>query len=83
MNPIEIIYDGYIEDRKSIDTEETIQASDNLLEIIESLLPASEKIQNVVFAECLHLAMLSQKQGFVAGFEFALEVMGIGKADKQ
>lgn len=82
MNSIEVIYDGYIEYKKTIFTEETIKASDNLLEMIESLLPNNEKMQNILFEGSLDLAILSQKQGFIAGFKFALEAMMAGKTDK-
>ncbi len=51
--------------------------------MIESLLPNSDRMQDVLFTECLHLASLSQKQGFMAGFTFALEVMRTGKAGNQ
>ena len=81
MDPIEIIYAGYIEERENIDTEETDEAADSLMGMIKSLLPGSEKMQDVLFMECLHLAELSQKQGFMAGFTFALEVLkGSGTA---
>lgn len=83
MEPIEIIYNGYIEERENIDTEETKEAADNLMGMIESLLPNSDRMQDVLFTECLHLASLSQKQGFMAGFTFALEVMRTGKAGNQ
>lgn len=76
--PIEIIYNGYIEEREGIDTAETNEAADNLMGMIESLLPNSDKMQDILYMECLHLAELSQKQGFMAGFEFALEVMRTG-----
>lgn len=71
MGPIEIIYNGYIEKREGIDT------ADNLLGMIGSLLPNSDKMQDILYMECLHLAELSQKQGtgFRVGFEFALEIM--------
>jgi hypothetical protein len=75
MEPIEIIYNGYIEERGNIDTGEMNGAADSLMEMIESLLPNSDRMQEVLFMECLHLAELSQKQGFMAGFTFALEVM--------
>lgn len=78
MGPIEIIYNGYIEEREGIDTAETNEAADNLMGIIESLLPNSDRMQDVLYMECLHLAELSQKQGFMAGFEFALEMFGNG-----
>ena len=64
MGPIEIIYNGYIEEREGIDTAETNEAADNLMGMIESLLPNSDRMQDVLFTECLHLASLSQKQGF-------------------
>lgn len=83
MGPIEIIYNGYIEEREGIDTAETNEAADNLMGMIESLLPNSDKMQDVLYMECLHLAELSQKQGFMAGFTFALEVMRTGKAGRQ
>lgn len=83
MEPIEIIYNGYIEERENIDTEETNEAADRLMGMIESLLPNSDKMQDVLFMECLHLAELSQKQGFMAGFAFALEVMRASKTGKQ
>lgn len=41
-------------------------------------MPNGNRMQDVLFMECLHLAGLSQKQGFMAGFTFALEVMRIG-----
>lgn len=78
VGPIEIIYNGYIEEREGIDTAETNEAADNLMGMIESLLPNSDKMQDILYMECLHLAELSQKQGFMAGFEFALEVMRTG-----
>lgn len=65
MEPIEIIYNGYIEERENIDTEETNEAADNLMGMIESLLPNSDRMRDVLFTECLHLAELSQKQGFM------------------
>ena len=79
MGPIEIIYNGYIEEREGIDTAETKEAADNLMGMIESLLPNSDKMQDILYMECLHLAELSQKQGFMAGFEFSLEVMRTGR----
>ena len=79
MGPVEIIYNGYIEEREGIDTAETKEAADNLMGMIESLLPNSDKMQDILYMECLHLAELSQKQGFMAGFEFALEVMRTGR----
>ncbi len=79
MKPIEIIYNGYIEEREDIDTEETKEAADGLMGMIRSLLPNSDRMQDAFFMECLHLAELSQKQGFMAGFTFALEV----HADRQ
>lgn len=75
MKPVEIIYNGYITEHENIDTEETNEAADSLMGMAESLLPGSEKMQDVLFMECLHLAELSQKQGFMAGFSFALEVI--------
>lgn len=75
MESIEI---RYIEERENIDTEETNEAADNLMGMIESLLPNSDRMRDVLFTECLHLAELSQKQGFMAGFTFALEVMRTG-----
>lgn len=78
MKPVETIYNGYIAEHEDIDTEETREAADSLMGMIESLLPVSDKIQDVLFMECLHLAELSQKQGFIAGFTFALEVMNEG-----
>lgn len=83
MEPIEIIYNGYIEERENIDTEEMNEAADNLMGMIESLLPNSDRMQDVLFTECLHLAELSQKQGFMAGFTFALEVMRTGRTGRQ
>ena len=78
MKPVETIYNGYIAEHEDIDTEETREAADSFMGMIESLLPVSDKIQDVLFMECLHLAELSQKQGFIAGFTFALEVMNEG-----
>jgi len=83
MEPVEIIYNGYIEERENIDTEETNEAADNLMGMIESLLPNSDRMQDVLFTECLHLAGLSQKQGFMAEFTFALEVMRAGRTGRQ
>lgn len=68
MVPIEIIYNGYIEERK------TNEAANNLMGLIESLLPNSDKMQDILYMECLHLAELSRKQGVMAGFAFAIEV---------
>lgn len=82
MEPIEIIYSGYIEERADIDTEEAKEAADSLMGMLESLLPNSGRMQDVLFTECLHLAELSQKQGFMAGFAFALEVMRTGGAGR-
>lgn len=83
MGPIEIIYNGYIEEREGIDTAETNEAVDNLMGMIESLLPNSNKMQDILSMECLYLAELSQKQGFMAGFTFALEVMRTGRTGRQ
>ena len=47
--------------------------------MIESLLPNSDRMQDILYMECLHFAELSQKQGFMVGFEFALEVMRTGR----
>lgn len=81
MKPVEIVYNGYMEDHEdNIDTQETIEAADALMGMVESLLPNSQKIQDALFTECLHLAALSQKQGFEAGFTFALELL---KGNKQ
>ncbi len=77
MGPIEIIYNGYIEKREGIDT------TDNLLGMIGSLLPNSDKMQDILDMECLHLAELSQKQGFMAGFAFAIEVFDLGRVARQ
>ena len=79
MGPSEIIYNGYIEEREGIDTAETNEAADNLMGMIESLLPNSDRMQDILYMECLHFAELSQKQGFMVGFEFALEVMRTGR----
>lgn len=79
MGALEIIYNGYIDEREDIDTEEAKEAADGLVEMIKSLLPNSDRMQDALFMECLHLAELSQKQGFMAGFAFALEVMGAGR----
>ncbi len=76
MEPIEIIYNGYIERREGIDTAETNEAAGNLMGMIGSLLPNSGRMQDILYTECLHLAGLSQKQGFIAGFGFALELFG-------
>lgn len=75
MKPVEIIYNGYIAEHEDIDIKETREAADSLMGMIESLLPGSEKTQDALLMECLHLASLSQKQGFMAGFTFALEVL--------
>lgn len=75
MKPVEIIYNGYIAEHEDIDTEETSEAADALIGMIGSLLPNSTKIQDALFMECLQLASLSQKQGFMAGFTFALDMM--------
>lgn len=83
MGPIEIIYNGYIEERPGIDTAETNEAADNLMGMIESLLSNSDKMQDILYMECLHLAELSQKQGFMAGFAFAIEVFGLGRVAGQ
>lgn len=83
MEPIEIIYNGYIEEREGIDTAETNEAADNLMAMIGSLLPNSDKMQDILYMECLHLAELSQKQGFMAGFAFAIEVFGPGRVARQ
>lgn len=88
MGPIEIIYNGYIKERKGIDTAETNEAADNLMGMIESLLPNSDKMQDILYMECLHLGELSKKQGFIAGFAFALELfrgkrMGEVKVDNR
>ena len=83
VGPIEIIYNGYIEEREGIDTAETNEAADNLMGMIESLLPNSDKMQDILYMECLHLAELSQKQGFMAGFAFAVEVFGLGRVAGQ
>lgn len=80
MGPIEIIYKGYMDERKDIDTAETNEAADKLQEMIESLLPDSDKVQETLYLECLHLAELFQKQGFMAGFAFAFEMLGVGRA---
>lgn len=83
MRPVEIIYSGYLEEHENnIDTPETNAAADAVMELLESLLPNS-RIQDAIFAECLHFAGLSQKQGFEAGFTFALEVMRCREARKQ
>lgn len=79
MNPIEIVYDGYVESNKNVDAEETTKVTDSLLAMIESLLPGSEKVQNILFAECLNLPAVSQKQGFIAGFGFAMELIRAGR----
>jgi len=79
MTPEEIIYNGYIAEYDDIDTEETREAADSFQLIIESLLPDNPKLQDVLFTEGLHLAEMSQKQGFIAGFTFALEMFGTGR----
>lgn len=83
MKPVEIIYNGYIAEHEDIDTEETREAADSLMKMIESLLPNNDRMQDVLFMECLHLAELSQKQGFMAGFTFALEVMQTDRAGRK
>jgi len=75
MTPEEIIYNGYIAEYDDIDTEETREAADSFQLIIESLLPDNPKLQDVLFTERL----LRQKQGFIAGFTFALEMLGTGR----
>lgn len=79
MTPEEIIYIGYIAEYDNIDTEETKEAADNFMRMTESLLPENSKLQDVLFTEGLHLAELSQKQGFIAGFRFAMEMLGAGQ----
>ena len=79
MTPEEIIYNGYIAEYDDIDTEETRAATDSFQLMIESLLPDNPKLQDVIFAEGLHLAEMSQKQGFMAVFAFALEMLGAGQ----
>ena len=44
MGPIEIIYNGYTGERQDIDTAETNEAADNLMEMIKSLLPDSGRM---------------------------------------
>ena len=51
MGPIEIIYNGYIEEREGIDTAETKEAADNLMGMIESLLPNSDKMQDILYMD--------------------------------
>lgn len=75
MEPVEIIYNGYATEHEDIDTEETKEAADRFLHMIESLLPNSQKMQDVLFSEGIQLAALSQKQGFMAGFGFAVELL--------
>lgn len=82
MEPVEIIYNGYIAEHEDIDSEETNKAADSLMGMIKILLPGSDSMQDVLFMECLNLAELSQKQGFMAGFTFALEVMQTGRIGK-
>lgn len=79
MTPEEIIYNGYIAEYDDIDTEETREATDSFQLMIECLLPDNQKLQDVLFTEGLHLAEMSQKQGFMAGFTFALEMLGAGR----
>ncbi len=76
MEPIEIIYNGYIDGREGIDTAETNEAVGSLMGMIGSLLPNSGRMQDVLCTECLHLAGLFWKQGFIVGFGFALGLFG-------
>jgi len=81
MTPAEIVYEGYIKEHEDIDTLEVSEATDNFQSMIEGLLPGDIENQHSVFAEGLYLAELSQKQGFVAGFTFALEMLGINQGN--
>ena len=75
VEAIEIIYNGYIDAGRRTETPETKRAEDKLEVMIERLLPTDIKMQTEFFDECLELANASRKQGVIAGFAFAAEMM--------
>ena len=63
VGPIEIIYNGYIEEREGIDTAETNEAADNLMGMIESLLPNSDRMQDILYISPLHIHRFMKLRG--------------------
>lgn len=60
------------------DSEGTNQALRILDEIVEKLLPARVKgpeIQNEMYAAAIELARQTEKQGFIAGFQYAVRMI--------
>lgn len=60
------------------DSEGTNQALRILDEIVEKLLPARVKgpeIQNEMYTAAIELARQTEKQGFIAGFQYAVRMI--------
>lgn len=63
MEPVEIIYNGYATEHEDNDTEETKEAADSFLHMIESLLPNSQKMQDVLFSEGITACSIKSETG--------------------
>lgn len=79
MRAVESIYEGYsMMSDIDRDSEETNQAVKALTEIVEKLPPARVKgseIQNEMYSAAIELAQQTEKQGFIAGFQYALRMI--------
>jgi len=79
MRAVERIYEGYALTKGAYeDSEGTGKAVQELADVIEKMLPMKfkgQEVQNEVFSAAVVLAEETEKQGFIAGFNYALRMM--------
>lgn len=79
MRAVESIYEGFsVINDTDRDSEGTNQAIRMLEAIVEKLLPVKVKgaeIQNEMYSAAIELAQQTEKQGFIAGFQYALRMI--------
>lgn len=79
MNVAESIYQGYVTTRGAYENPQEIQkAVLELSGVIQNMFGTKKpEIQEQVFSAAVELAEETEKQGFVAGFQYAAEMFGV------
>lgn len=78
MKVVENIYEGYaLTHDENRDSEGTEKAVKELWEMIERIIPVrvnGRDLQNELFSVAIILAEQTEKQGFIAGFQYAMNI---------
>lgn len=81
MNVAESIYQGYVTTGQTYENPQEIQKAVLVMsEVIQNLIPAGvdgQELQRKVIGAAVELAEQTEKQGFITGFQYAVQMFGI------